>query len=62
MAGFEVVKVGLFGNAEYVNNLGVHPTWWPKFRAYFKHDKTHNIKNDPLTPVQGWFLARKPLK
>lgn len=62
MAGFEVVKVGVFGNKQYLENIIVKfITWWPKARAYFNATRMPQIENDPAYPGQAWILVRKPL-
>lgn len=61
-AGFEVLRVGQFGNAQQVENIHKNPTWWPKTKAYFNASRVPQIINNPWTPVDIWVLARKPLE
>ena len=62
MAGFEVLKVGSFGNSEFLENtVSKYITWWPKIRAYWNFSRTPNIENDMERPGQVWILVRKPL-
>lgn len=59
-AGFEILKIGAFGNEQYIHNLATHHTWWPGWWAYFNESRTPQIINDPLRPVNTWALVRKP--
>ena len=59
-AGFEVKEVGLFGNPQYIANLGGKPKTWAKLSAYYNKTRNPQVLNDPLTPAQGWLLAQKP--
>jgi hypothetical protein len=53
-AGFEVVELGLWGNADYAAKL-LKTKQWP---AYSDLDKP--IENDPMVPCGVWALARRP--
>lgn len=60
-AGFEVLKVGQFGNEQELSNMYKSPTWWPKTHSYFNETRRPQIINDPWVPIDVWVLARRPL-
>lgn len=62
MAGFKVLRVGQFGNEEYIKYLGMYTTWWPMWLRYYNATRRPQIINDPTRPVQTWALVQKPLK
>lgn len=62
-AGFDVIKVGVFGNKEYLRVIITETiTWWPKARRYIgtTEEVPKGIQNDPKYPGQVWILVQKP--
>jgi hypothetical protein len=59
LAGLKVLKLGQFGNAQEIANLGKHPTWWPRTEFYIQKNGRGTVINDPWTPVDLWVLATK---
>ena len=59
-AGFEVLRVGVFGNQEYMENLARVPTRWIPLWKYYNESRRPQIINDPRRPVQSWVAVRKP--
>ena len=55
-AGFEVVELSLWGNADYAAKLFKMKTW-PSY-----NDLDKPIENDPMVPCGVWALARRPLE
>ena len=53
-AGFEVVELGVWGNADYAQKLFAN-RWWPALR-----DLAQPVVNDPMVPCGVWALARRP--
>lgn len=60
-AGFEVLRIGVFGNAKYMESLSKDVTWWQKWQYYYNASGRPQIINDYMRPVQTWVLARKPV-
>ena len=54
-AGFEVIELGLWGNADYAAKL-FQTKWWPSYK-----DLEKPIQNDPMVACGVWALARRPL-
>lgn len=52
-AGFEVLRVGVFGNQEYMENLARVPTRWISLWKYYNESRRPQIINDPRRPVQS---------
>ena len=60
-AGFDVLRVGVFGNELYMENLGKYIHHWPKWERYYNATRRPQIINDHTRPVQSWVLVRKPV-
>ena len=61
-AGFEIIKVGYWGNRHYKEWLSETNSWPTLEEMIARYGKEEAIQNDPLNPVQTWILARKPVK
>jgi len=59
-AGFEVLRVGYWGNSHYKEWVEKSNSWPVLEQMIEKYGKEEGLYNDVLNPVQTWILARRP--